>query len=957
MNFSKTLRSALMFVLVLTMMVTCVAGLASFQAKAADVAELVTFELGENGTARSESGTHKDTYSETATGTDGEEYTFSYTAGVKAYPTSKDSQGDGCIKLGTSSAAGGFTFEVPDNVTQVVIKATGRGKNGNLAVNGTDNLLSTSDTAGTYTEITVDTSSEKTITVLTSKPSGGDIRAYVNSITYYVAVASDPTCEHTNTTTTTTEPNGTEAGKTVEICDDCGFEVSKIVHGFDYSFSVPEGAVAPEGGRATEVVLPEGEDAPASFNKYAYEFAGWAMVTLDNVTTGSSVYAAGETVELESDDVVFHAVYTYSVNDGSGRAFVETALSDIKDTDVVVITMSKGGTVWALSSANGASSAPGNTTVVVADGKISGEVAEDLMWNIVNESGSLTIYVNGSTTTWLYCTAANNGVRVGNNANKLFTVDASSGYLKNTATSRYLGVYNNQDWRCYTNTTGNTAGQTLAFFVEKAAATVYYTTELESSTCDHTATEEVVVTAPTCTETGLNNVVCSNCGQIISSTIVDATGHTDTNDDGQCETCGHCEHRWSDWETVTEASKFGDGSEERTCGTCGETETQVVPAIADVELTIPEATQIGDSKASNAYTAGKYYVEGIIVDIANTTYGNLTIEDADGNQLYIYGCYSADGSVRYDAMDPQPAVGDTIRVYGVVGNYNGSAQMKYVWIVEHTVPAVEPEASITEVKVNVGADLALKYLVSANEAAVEAGMKLVVTFNGKTVEVEGVLVDGSYVFTFDGIAPHMMANNVAVQLVVGEEVVAEKAEDSVRARLLWLVDNTADEDTLALVKALLAYGNAAQKYTNYNEGDLADVEVEYQVPSAEDDKTLVNNTHANHGIVSAKVVFDSTVKVVFKVYLGSEVAVTLNGVACDLEDLGEGYYEVSTEALTATELGTEFVLVIDVEGENDPTLTYSVNAYAFAMVNADNAMAELAKALYHYGKCAEAVNG
>ena len=39
--------------------------------------------------------------------------------------------------------------------------------------------------------------------------------------------------------------------------------------------------------------------------------------------------------------------------------------------------------------------------------------------NIVNSNGNLTIYVNGTTDTWMYCTATNNGVRVGTNANKV----------------------------------------------------------------------------------------------------------------------------------------------------------------------------------------------------------------------------------------------------------------------------------------------------------------------------------------------------------------------------------------------------------------------------------------------------------------------------------------------------------------------------------------------------------
>ncbi|MGM9787360.1 MAG: fibronectin type III domain-containing protein, partial [Candidatus Cryptobacteroides sp.] len=49
-----------------------------------------------------------------------------------------------------------------------------------------------------------------------------------------------------------------------------------------------------------------------------------------------------------------------------------------------------------------------------------------------------------------------------------FTYD--SDYLKHVGTSRYIGVYNDQDWRCYTSTTGNIASQTFGFFVEQSGS-------------------------------------------------------------------------------------------------------------------------------------------------------------------------------------------------------------------------------------------------------------------------------------------------------------------------------------------------------------------------------------------------------------------------------------------------------------------------------------------------------
>ena len=152
---------------------------------------------------------------------------------------------------------------------------------------------------------------------------------------------------------------------------------------------------------------------------------------------------------------------------GDGKcSWVETDISSIKSTDIVVITMtnSSGGT-YAMSNNNGTGSAPTATKVTVSGTTLTSSIADNLKWNISNSNGTLTIYPNEATSTWLYCTATNNGVRVGTNTNKTFTIDASSGYLKHTGTSRYLGVYNSQDWRCYTSTTTNIADQTLKFYV------------------------------------------------------------------------------------------------------------------------------------------------------------------------------------------------------------------------------------------------------------------------------------------------------------------------------------------------------------------------------------------------------------------------------------------------------------------------------------------------------------
>ena len=116
----------------------------------------------------------------------------------------------------------------------------------------------------------------------------------------------------------------------------------------------------------------------------------------------------------------------------------------------------------------------------------------------------------------------------------------------------------------------------------------------------------------------------------------------------------------------------------------GDDEEEVPDPEADSTLTIEQAIALGASKDHNNYTSNKYYVTGVITEVYNEQYGNMYIEDENGNRLTIYGTYSADGELRYDALEVKPVAGDTVTIYGIVGQYNDVAQVKNGWITAHT---------------------------------------------------------------------------------------------------------------------------------------------------------------------------------------------------------------------------------------------------------------------------------
>ncbi|MBQ6849355.1 MAG: hypothetical protein IJN76_04795 [Clostridia bacterium] len=125
----------------------------------------------------------------------------------------------------------------------------------------------------------------------------------------------------------------------------------------------------------------------------------------------------------------------------------------------------------------------------------------------------------------------------------------------------------------------------------------------------------------------------------------------------------------------------------------GELEDDNNDPAADSALTVKEAIDLGLSKLHDVYTEGKYYVTAEITEIYNEQFSNMRVTDADGNILTIYGTYDADGTNRFDAMETQPQVGDTVKLYGIIGQYNGTPQMKNGWIIaiNPEEPTVDPD--------------------------------------------------------------------------------------------------------------------------------------------------------------------------------------------------------------------------------------------------------------------------
>ena len=146
---------------------------------------------------------------------------------------------------------------------------------------------------------------------------------------------------------------------------------------------------------------------------------------------------------------------------------------------------------------------------------------------------------------------------------------------------------------------------------------------------------------------------------------------------------------------LPECTEHVDADGDEKCDNCGADVPAVQPPVTpdptpDTELSVKEAIDFALTQEHNVFTEGKYYVTGVITEVYNAQYGNMRITDENGNILTLYGTFSADGSIKYADMEVKPVAGDTITIYGIVGQYNGTPQVKNGWITAHT-PAAPSE--------------------------------------------------------------------------------------------------------------------------------------------------------------------------------------------------------------------------------------------------------------------------
>ena len=277
----------------------------------------------------------------------------------------------------------------------------------------------------------------------------------------------------------------TENDVTVTTTYDITVNVVKTATSLTWSADSYTATIASESNVfPTLTITPEAIKGSVTYSSSHPEYAtidaaGNIRLLAAGTTTITASYAGDEDYAAAED------TYTLTVEESTNCRWEEvTDLNDIATGDEVVITMTKGNYVWTISNEKHTSNTAPTTVDISAnvEGQYLTTVNDGNKWVIEKNNDNLTFYSYTDQDNYLYCTNADNGVRVGTGDAKEFVVDGN--YLKNTQTDspRYIGVSLNTDpysWRCYTVTTGVIKAQTLKLYKKECLPANEYWVDYE----------------------------------------------------------------------------------------------------------------------------------------------------------------------------------------------------------------------------------------------------------------------------------------------------------------------------------------------------------------------------------------------------------------------------------------------------------------------------------------------
>lgn len=165
---------------------------------------------------------------------------------------------------------------------------------------------------------------------------------------------------------------------------------------------------------------------------------------------------------------------------GYSQTWEKVSLTDLTTDDVFVIVGTISNKTYALPNTETAKQPAVVAITISTDGnQITGDVTDNLKWNIEKSEDKYTFYPNGNKKVWLYNKSDKPDLGIGSTVtNKTFKYAAISSKqyegLLNTSTNRYICIYNNKDWRAYLN--ANVTATKISYYKYTTSSTSSATT-------------------------------------------------------------------------------------------------------------------------------------------------------------------------------------------------------------------------------------------------------------------------------------------------------------------------------------------------------------------------------------------------------------------------------------------------------------------------------------------------
>ncbi len=408
-------------------------------------------------------------------------------------------------------------------------------------------------------------------------------------------------------------------------------------------------------------------------------------------------------------------------------------------------------------------------------------------------------------------------------------------------------------------------------------------------------------------------------------------------------------------------------------------------AVSSLSLNIKDLTELLASPAKKYELSFACYSTAagqISASVSATLSGNAAeAAEADGlignNGVYTFTANAANVSQNsWSKQSFELRIPEYFKSASTLNININCTHAQHIYIDDFKVCAID---SIAGAALSLGKTLSLEYYAYINDENAAPTMRFTRERVGSideplaVCEVAGSFDEatGLWKFSFDGINPQCMTDNIRAELIENGATVDVKARYSVKQYCIDQHESTAQKLGMSNIKftqlknllaSILAYGAEAQKYTFYKMGELATDNVAWaqnEVSLAKPESIKKKTVFAGEGnfIRAAGLRFDNGVELYFKVFAPDSLMTLVvsdeygNSKTYALNDVDtDGIATVYTDAIFASMLGTKFTATLYGSGNTAlESVTYSAYSYASQKWESN----ALVRAMYAYGLTAE----